>query len=49
MPAVTRTYLRWGYEDKVRGALERLGAWVEETVSRETEPGDVIPHSRARA
>ena len=49
MPAITKTYLRWGYEDKVRTALERLGEWVEETVDRTTEPGDVIPHSRARA
>ncbi len=42
MPAVTRTYLRWGYEDKVRGALERLGQWIEETVSAEQEPGGLV-------
>ena len=42
MPAVTGAYLRWSYEDKVREALDRLGAWVEETVSRATEPGDVV-------
>jgi len=46
MPAVTRTYLRWGYEDKVRGALERLGEWVDETVSAEAEPGEVVAHQR---
>jgi integrase len=48
MPAVTRTYLRWGYEDKVRGALERLGEWVEETVMASTEPGEILPHRRAQ-
>jgi integrase len=42
MPAVTRVYLRWGYEDKIREALARLGAWVEDTVKREIEPGDVL-------
>jgi integrase len=48
MPAVTRTYLRWGYEDRVRGALERLGEWVEETVSAAEAPGAVLPHVRAQ-
>jgi len=38
MPAVTKTYLRWNYEDKVREALHRLGAWVEDTVTRTAEP-----------
>jgi integrase len=43
MPAVMGTYLRWDYEEKVRQALDRLGEWVEDTVSRSTEPGgDVI-------
>lgn len=42
IPAVTKTYLRHDYEDRVRAALTKLGAWVEETVSRTTEPGDVV-------
>lgn len=42
MPAVTAGYLRWEYEDKVREAFNRLGAWVEDTVTRTTEPGDVV-------
>jgi len=42
MPAVTRTYLRWSYEDKVREALERLGVWIENTVEGESEPGEVV-------
>jgi integrase len=42
MPAVTGGYLRWDYPDKVREALGRLGAWVEDTVTRESEPGDVV-------
>jgi integrase len=42
MPAVTKTYLRHDYEGPVREALNRLGAWVENTVSRATEPGDVV-------
>jgi hypothetical protein len=41
-PAVTGTYLRWQYEDQVREAFDRLGAWVEDTVTRATEPGDVV-------
>jgi integrase len=42
VPAVTSTYLRWDYADKVREALDRLGTWVEDTVTRTTEPGDVV-------
>lgn len=42
MPAVTGGYLRWNYADQVRRALDRLGAWIEETVSQSTEPGDVV-------
>jgi hypothetical protein len=42
VPAVTNIYLRWDYADKVREALARLGSWVEDTVSREKEPGDVV-------
>jgi integrase len=50
MPAVTRTYLRWNYEDKVRAALDRLGEWIEETVTAETEPGGLVPlQARDRA
>ena len=47
MPAVTGAYLRWDYEDKVREVLHRLGAWVEETAGRATEPGDVVNIGRA--
>lgn len=47
VPAVTQTYLRWNYEERVREALDRLGAWVEETVTRSSEPGDVV-NMRAR-
>jgi integrase len=50
MPAVTRTYLRWSYEDKVRATLERLGEWVEETVTAAGEPGVILllhPHAKA--
>jgi integrase len=39
MPAITGTYLRWQYQDKVRAALDRLGEWVEETTSAAEEPG----------
>jgi integrase len=46
MPAVTRTYLRWSYEDKVRGALDRLGEWVEETVAAAEAPGGVAEFRR---
>lgn len=46
MPAVTRTYLRWSYEDKVRSALERLGEWIEETVTAEEAPGAVAEFRR---
>jgi integrase len=50
MPDVTRTYLRWNYEEKVREALARLGAWVADTVSCETEPGEVVAfESKGRA
>jgi integrase len=42
MPAVTGAYLRWNYADKVREALDRLGDWIEDTVSRSSEPGDVV-------
>ena len=42
MPAVTRTYLRWGYDDKVRAVLERLGQWIDETVAAAVEPGAVV-------
>jgi len=46
MPAVTRTYLRWSYQDKVREALERLGAWVDDTVHASEEPGAVVEFRR---
>lgn len=42
VPDVTGTYNRWGYPDQVRAALDRLGAWVDETVTRASEPGDVV-------
>jgi integrase len=42
VPDVTATYNRWSYPDQVRDALDRLGAWVDETVMRATEPGDVV-------
>jgi hypothetical protein len=42
VPAVTRVYLRDTYAAKQREALDRLGAWVEETVSSEGEPGAVV-------
>jgi len=46
MPAVTRTYLRWGYQDKVKDALDRLGEWVEQTVRAAEEPGAVAEFRR---
>jgi integrase len=48
MPAVTGGYLRWDYADKVREILDRLGAWVEETVARATEPGGDVVSIRAQ-
>ena len=42
MPSVTAAYLKWGYGEKVREALDRLGRWVQATVSRKSEPGDVV-------
>ena len=42
MPAVTDVYLKTRYPERVREALERLGAWVKETVNRTSEPGDVV-------
>jgi hypothetical protein len=48
MPAVTGAYLRWDYADKVREALARLGAWVEDTVSRQAETGDVVTFEAVR-
>jgi integrase len=38
---VTRIYLRHDYEERVRGALERLGQWVHELVHGK-EPGAVV-------
>jgi integrase len=49
MPAVTRTYLRWDYEDRVRDALERLGAWISDTVAADREPGDVLAFAASRS
>jgi hypothetical protein len=46
MPTVTRTYLRWNYADKVREALARLGAWIEETVATANEPGEILVHRK---
>lgn len=48
VPAVSRIYLRWDYANKVREALERLGAWIEETVSLENEPGGDVVSIEAR-
>ena len=42
VPSVTRVYLRWRYDDRVREALDRLGAWVEETVGASETPGAVV-------
>jgi integrase len=42
VPVVTATYNRWNYADQVRAALERFGEWVDDTVSRDREPGDVV-------
>jgi hypothetical protein len=49
MPEVTRVYLRHRYEDLVRKALEHLGDWIEETVSSEQEPGEVVQIDAVRA
>jgi integrase len=49
MPDVTRTYLRWNYEDRVREALDRLGAWVLETVAAKQEPGELLTFTAARS
>jgi len=46
VPAVTGAYLRWDYGEKAREALDRLGTWVEETVGRKAEPGDVVSISK---
>jgi integrase len=46
MPAVTRTYLRWDYAEKVREALARLGEWTEETVRASEEPGAIVEMRR---
>lgn len=42
MPGVTGAYLRWDYADRAREILDRVGEWVEATVSRAKEPGDVV-------
>lgn len=42
MPDVTWAHNRHKYEDRFRRALVRLGEWIEETVSRTTEPGEVV-------
>jgi integrase len=42
VPKITGVYVRWDYRERVREALDRLGAWVEDTVTRTTEPGDVV-------
>lgn len=49
MPTVTGAYLKWGYGERVREALARLGAWVAETVTRKTPPGDVVAFETRRA
>ncbi len=46
VPSVTKTYLRWRYDDRVREALERLGAWVEQTVSAGEAPGGIVEFRR---
>jgi integrase len=46
MPAVTRTYLRWNYTERVRGILDKLGEWVEETVTASEAPGAVAEFRR---
>ena len=44
VPRVTKAYLRWNYDDRVRDAFERLGAWIDETVTA-TEPGKLVEFS----
>ena len=46
MPAVTRTYLRWDYQERVRGILDKLGEWIEETVTATEAPGAVAEFHR---
>jgi integrase len=46
VPSVTRVYLRWRYDDRVRDALDRLGQWIEETVSATEAPGAVVEFRR---
>ncbi len=48
MPAVTKTYLRHDYQERVREVLGKLGEWIESTVSAETEPGEVIDFEASR-
>jgi integrase len=45
---VTATYLRHDYLERIREAFDRLGTWVEETVTARTEPGEIVPHRAAR-
>jgi integrase len=42
VPKITGVYVRWDHRERVREALDRLGAWLEDTVTRTTEPGDVV-------
>ncbi len=45
--AITAVYQRWDYADKVREALERLGAWIEETAGQAQAPGGVVQFTPA--
>jgi len=48
VPRITGVYIRWDHRERLREALDRLGSWVEDTVNRTSEPGDVVS-MRARS
>lgn len=46
VPRITGVYVRWSHMERMRDALDRLGSWVDDTVSQDTEPGDVVSIER---